>query len=279
MSLPIAFEAEVENQVDSPAQQVAVRIEDVAVDYRLEMDRPTSLKEYAIRRIRRDIQSEYVSALAGVSMEIRAGEVFGVIGRNGAGKSTLLKVISKIVMPTRGRVRVWGPVVSLLGIGAGFHEELTGRENIYLYSAILGRTSTSTSALVDAIIEFAELSDFIHSPVRVYSTGMKARLGFAIAMADRPSILLVDEVLAVGDEQFQKKCQQRFNDFQSQGTTIVIVSHSMRAIETMCGRAVWLTDGRVGGLGKAEEVVHAYHDYLSRTKSTQRIRPPDSSAT
>ena len=227
------------------------------------MDRPTSLKEYAIRRIRRDIQSEYVSALAGVSMEIQAGEVFGVIGRNGAGKSTLLKVISKIVMPTRGRVRVWGQVVSLLGIGAGFHEELTGRENIYLYSAILGRTSSSTSALVD----------FIHSPIRVYSTGMKARLGFAVAMADRPSILLVDEVLAVGDEQFQKKCQQRFNDFQSQGTTIVIVSHSMRAIETMCGRAVCLTDGRVGGLGKAEEVVRAYHDYLSRTASSQSIRP------
>ena len=272
MSLPIAFEAEVENQVDSPAQ-LAVRIEDVAVDYRLETDRPSSLKEYVIKRIRRDIQSEYVSALAGVSMEIRAGEAFGVIGRNGAGKSTLLKVISKIVMPTRGRVRVWGPVVSLLGIGAGFHEELTGRENIYLYSAILGRTSSSTTALVDDIIDFAELSDFIHSPIRVYSTGMKARLGFAVAMADRPSILLVDEVLAVGDEQFQKKCQQRFADFQSQGTTIVIVSHSMRAIETMCGRAVWLTDGRVGGLGKAEETVHAYHDYLSRTASSQSIRP------
>lgn len=272
MSLPIASEAE---RVAQPAMkdQLAIQLDEVAVYYRLHRNRPTSLKEYAIRWLKRDLEPTYVRALDGVSLEIHAGEVFGVIGRNGAGKSTLLKVISGIVWPTRGRVRVWGRVVSLLGVGAGFHEELTGRENVYLYSAILGRSGSQTEALFPSIVEFAELEDFIDSPLRVYSNGMKARLGFAVAMAERPDILLVDEVLAVGDEQFQLKCQRRFREFREQGTTIVIVSHSMRTIEEMCSRVLWLVDGRVGGIGPAEEVVQMYRDFQQRSGPQATIRP------
>lgn len=253
-------------------ENVAVRIENVTVDYRLLTNRPTSVKELAIRWTKRDIQSSLVSALDRVSAEIRAGEAFGVIGRNGAGKSTLLKVISGIIHPTYGRVRVWGQAVPLLGVGAGFHPELTGRENIFLYSALLGRTNARTLALLDEIIGFAELSDFIDSPIRVYSRGMKARLGFSVALAERPGILLIDEVLAVGDEKFQDKCRRRFSEYRTRGTTVVIVSHSMRAINSLCERAIWLLDGRSENLGETEEVVRTYQQYLNRTASARTIR-------
>jgi ABC-type polysaccharide/polyol phosphate transport system ATPase subunit len=244
-----------DNRTDSSP---AIRVDDVSVYYKLAYNRPTSLKEYTIRRVAGDLSSGVVKALEGVSFEIHSGDVFGIIGRNGAGKSTLLKTISGILTPTRGRVRVWGNIASLLGIGAGFHPELTGRENIYLYSAILGRSQRLTESLVDGVIKFAELADFIDSPLRVYSSGMAARLGFAVAMADRPKILLIDEVLGVGDEQFRKKCQSRFTDFRESGTTIVIVTHSMDVITSMCNGAIWLDNGRVASIGDGEQVVADY---------------------
>ncbi len=260
MPLPTVSEESRVRVVEVPEPPLAICLDDVAVFYHRERDRPTSLKEFVIRSLKGGIEREYVRALDGVSLDVVRGEVFGVIGRNGAGKSTLLRAISGIVRPTRGRVRVWGKVTSLLGIGAGFNPELTGRENIYLYSALMGRSQGETRRLFDEIVAFAELADFIDAPLRTYSTGMVARLGFAVAMAEEPDILLVDEVLAVGDEQFQRKCKARFREFQQMGTTIVIVSHSMAVIEEMCSQVVWLMDGRVAGAGKASDVVAAYRD-------------------
>lgn len=258
---------------DVPANgDLTIRLDDVDVRYRIMFNRATSIKEYFIRLVQRDIRHWTVRALDGVSFEVQRGDVFGVIGRNGAGKSTLLRVISGILRPIRGRVQVWGRVVSLLGIGAGFHDELTGRENVYLYSAILGRSYEETERMFDDIIEFAELADFIDSPIRTYSSGMVARLGFAVAMAQPPEILLVDEVLAVGDDLFKKKCAKRFQEYQENGTTIVIVSHSMSTIESMCNKAIWLREGMLAAEGQAKDVVEQYVDFLSTEAAGGPIR-------
>ena len=252
---------------------LAVDIERVSVHYRIRRDRPTSLKEYAIRWTQRGLNAEYVKAINDVSLQIRKGKILAIIGRNGAGKTTLLRVISGIIRPKQGRVRVWGDVVSLLGVGAGFHFELTGRENAFLYSAILGRSQAKTKELFPGIVEFAELADFIDSPLRVYSSGMIARLGFAVAMAEQPDVLLVDEVLRVGDEQFQAKCHARFEEFTTSGTTVIMATHAMSAVRTMCDRAVWLQNGVVEALGAADEVAGKYQEALKEGKERQAIRP------
>jgi ABC-type polysaccharide/polyol phosphate transport system ATPase subunit len=246
-----------------PSNSVAVRLEEIVVRYPFEHNRATSLKEYSVRKIKGDLQTSYRTALNGLTADIYKGETFGVVGRNGAGKSTLLKVISRIIHPTSGRLQMWGGVASLLGIGAGFHPELSGAENVFLYSALLGRSHTFTERHLEEIVDFAELGDFIDSPIRTYSTGMVARLGFAVAMADRPDILLVDEVLAVGDELFQLKCLERFRAFQESGTTIIIVSHGLERITKMCQRAMWLHLGKLQALGEAKEVVHGYASFMS----------------
>jgi ABC-type polysaccharide/polyol phosphate transport system ATPase subunit len=251
------------DRVNHQSNSIAVRLEDIVVRYPYEKNRATSLKEYAVRKIKGDIRTSYLTALEGLSVDIYKGETFGVIGRNGAGKSTLLKVISRIIHPTSGRLQVWGRTASLLGIGAGFHPELSGIENIYLYSALLGRSHAFTDDHLEDIVDFAELQDFIGSPIRTYSTGMVARLGFAVAMADRPDILLVDEVLAVGDELFQQKCQERFRTFQESGTTIIIVSHGLERIATMCQRAIWLHMGRIEASGPSAHVCHAYSESMT----------------
>lgn len=256
----------------TPDNHMVIQLDQASVFYRLHRNRPKSLKEYALRRIRARLEVDYVKALDGISLEIQTGEVFGIVGRNGAGKSTLLKVISGIVRPTSGRVRVWPKPASLLAIGAGFHEELTGRENVYLYSAILGRSRSLTDSLLDGIVDFAELSDFIDSPLRVYSSGMVARLGFATAMAERPELLLVDEVLGVGDEQFQQKCQAKFLEFREGGTTTVIVSHSLRIVELMCSRVAWLMNGRLESLGAASSIVADYKAFQERGTHYSGIR-------
>jgi ABC-type polysaccharide/polyol phosphate transport system ATPase subunit len=230
----------------------------VSIHYRREINRPTSLKEYVARRVRGRIPNEMFQAIEDVSLDVREGEVFGVVGRNGAGKSTLLRAVAGIIRPTGGRLRVWGRVTALLGVGAGFHPELTGRENVYLYSSLLGMTRGDTSVMFDDILEFSELKDFIDSPLRVYSTGMIARLGFAVAMARPPEIMLVDEVLGVGDEMFREKCRIRFNAFVAGGATILLVSHNLEEVGNLCVRAVWLHRGRVAEIGDAGPVVGAY---------------------
>jgi ABC-2 type transport system ATP-binding protein/lipopolysaccharide transport system ATP-binding protein len=238
--------------------EFAVRLENIVVKYPIEKNPASSLKEYVIRLLKHDLQRSYLEALKGVSTVIRKGETFGIIGRNGAGKSTLLKVISRIIQPTDGRLKIKGKVDSLLGVGAGFHPELSGTENIFLYSAILGRPQALTRQLYNEIVRFSELGEFIDSPLRTYSTGMVARLGFAVAMVVRPDILLVDEVLGVGDEHFRQKCRERFTAFQEQGTTLIIVSHSLGEIKRLCRNSMWLHKGRVRSLGETDMVVDDY---------------------
>ncbi len=246
----------------SDPDQIAVRLEGVVVRYPYEKNRATSLKEYFIRRLKGDIRTSYLTALDGITADVRTGETFGIIGRNGAGKSTLLKVVSRIIHPTSGRLRVWGKVSSLLGVGAGFHPELSGSENVFLYSALLGRTQSYTEEHFDEIVSFAELEDFIESPIRTYSSGMVARLGFAVAMVKRPDILLIDEVLGVGDELFQGKCRKKFRSFQEKGTTLVIISHGLGQIEQICQRAMWLHQGDVMSLGDVSGVLADYRSFI-----------------
>ena len=235
-----------------------ILFENVAVLYRVPHERVSGIKEYAVRLMQRRLSYEEFWALQDISFEVRRGEVFGVIGRNGAGKSTMLKVMARVLHPTRGRVVMRGKIAPLLELGAGFHPELTGRENVYLNSALLGHTRKQVDERFDSILEFAEIGDFINAPLRTFSTGMVARLGFAVATAIRPDILLVDEVLSVGDSRFQEKCLARMNAFQEQGTTIVIVSHSMQTIQNFCSRALWLEQGKEGAIGSVSEVIASY---------------------
>ncbi len=237
-----------------------VKFEDVSVRYRVPRERMSGIKEYTIRWLQRRLSYEEFWALQDISFEVREGEVFGVIGRNGAGKSTMLKVMARVLHPTRGRVVMYGHVAPLLELGAGFHYELTGRENVFLNSALLGHSQHETEAMLPEIIEFAEIADFIDAPIRTYSTGMIARLGFAVATSSRPDILLVDEVLSVGDQRFQEKCLDRMRGFRKSGTTIIIVSHSMHTIHSFCDRALWIDQGQIHAFGDVTEVVAQYSE-------------------
>ena len=197
-------------------------------------------------------------ALKDVSFEIKQGEVVGIIGRNGAGKSTLLKILSRITEPTRGRVRIKGRVASLLEVGTGFHPELTGRENIFLNGAILGMSKAEIKRKFDEIVAFAEVEKFLDTPVKRYSSGMYVRLAFAVAAHLEPEILIIDEVLAVGDAQFQKKCLGKMGDVSREGRTILFVSHNMSAVQNLCHRSMWLDGGRVIEDGASAQVVSQY---------------------
>lgn len=201
---------------------------------------------------------ETIWALKDVSFEVKPGEVVGLIGRNGAGKSTLLKVLSRITEPTTGRAEIYGRVASLLEVGTGFHAELTGRENIYLNGAILGMKKTEIDSKFDQIVEFSELEQFLDTPVKRYSSGMYMRLAFAVASHLEPEILIVDEVLAVGDAQFQKKCLGKMSDVATEGRTVLFVSHNMVAVQSLCERALWLERGKVVEDGETNTVVGSY---------------------
>ncbi|MGH9842014.1 MAG: ATP-binding cassette domain-containing protein [Blastocatellia bacterium] len=261
---------------DSPSsdrplpEEAAIRLDRVGVDFTAPRERITSFKEYAIRLVQGRIRYDMFHALRDVSLEVRQGEVFGVIGHNGAGKSTLLKVISRVLKPTTGRVVVRGAIAPLLELGAGFHSELTGRENIFLNGTLLGYSQTDLEEMFDEIVDFAELWDFIEAPLRTYSTGMSVRLGFAVATATRPDVLLVDEVLSVGDQAFQDKCAARIAQFRQDGATILLVTHNTWLVTDMCDRAVWLHHGEVGCLGSPEEAVEAYQKESTRGPTSKR---------
>ncbi len=197
-------------------------------------------------------------ALQNVSLEVGQGEVLGIIGRNGAGKSTLLKILSRVTAPTSGRIRVKGRVASLLEVGTGFHPELTGRENVFLNGAILGMTKAEVARKFDEIVAFSEIAQFIDTPVKRYSSGMYVRLAFAVAAHLEPEILVVDEVLAVGDASFQKKCLGKMGDVAGEGRTVLFVSHNMIAVQSLCARVVWLKNGQVVGDGPAADTVARY---------------------
>jgi len=211
-----------------------------------------------IRLLKRQIKMRTFWALNGVSLDVFRGEVFGLVGVNGAGKSTLLKVVARVLRPTRGRVIVRGRVAPLLELGAGFHPELTGKENIFLNSAMLGFSRRETLEKYDQILEFSEIGEFINAPIRTYSTGMSARLGFSVATASEPDVLIVDEVLGVGDEAFQKKCAARIAAYSQRGTSILMVSHNMTTIQSMCQRAAWLDHGELKAIGEPDQVIQAY---------------------
>ncbi len=266
---------------------IAIRCEGLGKLYKIEQRERyktlsgalTNVMYAPIRKIRRAWQPplaeshnerHFIWALKDVSFEVKRGEVIGVIGRNGAGKTTLLKILSQITEPTEGRAEVNGRVGSLLEVGTGFHPELTGRENIYLNGAILGMKKREIVRKFDEIVDFAEVEKFIDTPVKRYSTGMQTRLAFAVAAHLEREILLVDEVLAVGDAAFQKKCLGKMGDVASEGRTVFFVSHNMGAIGNLCGRAVWLNDGAIAAIGDRSATVRAYLQFaLSLGESRQ----------
>jgi ABC-type polysaccharide/polyol phosphate transport system ATPase subunit len=235
-----------------------IDVRDVSVHYRVPHERIRTFKEFAIKWVRGRVEYHTVRALSDVTVRVERGEVVGIMGRNGAGKSTLLKVIARVLRPTRGSVSTLGRVAPLLELGAGFDMELTGRENIFLNGALLGRTHREMRERLDGIIEFAELEDAIDAPLRTYSTGMMARLGFAVATDVEPDILLVDEILAVGDVGFQLKCHERVTAFRRQGVTLILVSHAPATVEALCSRVIWLDHGRVAGDGPTATVLPAF---------------------
>jgi ABC-2 type transport system ATP-binding protein len=238
----------------------AVHLEAVSVRYRVPSERVRTFKEYFIRRLKGEVQMRTFWALHDVALNVYPGEVFGLVGVNGAGKSTLLKVVARVLRPTKGRVIVRGRVAPLLELGAGFHPELTGKENIFLNGALLGFGNHEMREKYDQIVEFAELGEFINAPIRTYSSGMYARLGFSVATASEPDVLIVDEVLSVGDEAFQQKCAARIEAFRLHGAAILLVSHSMDSIQAMCQRAAWLDHGALKAIGEPAQVIRAYRE-------------------
>ncbi len=202
-------------------------------------------------------------AVRGVDLEIRRGETLGVIGRNGSGKSTMLRMLAGVTSPTEGRVTVRGRVAPLISVGVGFHPELTGRENVYVNGTVLGLTNEEIDELFDTIVDFAELPGFIDTPVKFYSSGMFVRLGFAVAVAAQPDVLLIDEVLAVGDLRFQAKCYERMDDMKNDGATVVLVTHNLQATRNMCDRTLVLHDGEPRFLGPTPDAISVYHELLS----------------
>lgn len=235
-----------------------IEVNNVSLRFKMSGDKVNSLKEYMIKLFRRDLQKKDFWALRNVSFEVERGEVVGIIGHNGAGKSTILKVISSILYPTEGEVKVHGRIVPMLELGSGFDFDLTGRENVFLNGAILGYSEEFLKAKFDEILEFSELGEFIDMPIRNYSSGMLMRLAFSIATVVHPEIMIVDEILAVGDAAFQAKSKARMLEMMSGGTTVLFVSHSITQIEEMCSRVVWLDHGRVKMIGPAEEVCLEY---------------------
>ena len=235
-----------------------IQLKDVSVEYRIPTEKIGTFKEYMIRLVQGKIKHRSFFALKNINMEISKGEVFGVIGHNGAGKSTLLKLVARVLPPSSGRIEVQGKVSPLLELGAGFHPELSGRENIFLNGALLGFSRKEIEEKFDNIVEFSGLSGFIDAPMRTYSSGMWARLGFAVATDTRPDILLVDEILAVGDEAFQRKCYERLDNFRDQGTTTLLVAHNMDTIKSMCHRVAWLDHGDLKFIGDPDSAIERY---------------------
>jgi ABC-type polysaccharide/polyol phosphate transport system ATPase subunit len=234
----------------------AVVVDDVSKMFRLYKERNNSIKA-ALMRGKRAVSEDFW-ALRDVSFEVPTGGTFGLIGENGSGKSTMLKVLTRILRPDKGSIQVNGKVSALLELGAGFHPELSGRENVFLNGAILGLSQKEIRRRFDDIVEFAGIEQFIDEPVKNYSSGMYVRLGFSVAINVDPEVLLVDEVLAVGDENFQRKCSEKFADLKADGKTIVLVSHSMAAVQNICDSVAWFEHGHLKQLGSPRDVVEQY---------------------
>lgn len=238
--------------------EVAVRVSQVSMKYRIASEKIHSMKHYLIKRIKKQITYEDFYALSNIDFEVYKGEVFGVIGLNGAGKSTLFKVIAGILKPTEGQVYRKGTIAPLIELGAGFNGELSGWENIYLNGLILGYSKKFIREKIDEIVEFAELGKFIHVPLKNYSSGMRARLGFSIATIVEPDLLIVDEVLSVGDIKFKEKSEHKIKSMINQGTTVLFVSHSLSQVQSLCNRVVWLEKGQIREIGATKEIIDRY---------------------
>lgn len=267
MNLLTEFEASTQSSI-SPKD--VIRLEKASVRYRAPEERIGTFKEYLIRRIQGKLKQRIFWALNDVSFGVQRGEVFGLIGQNGAGKSTLLKLIARVLQPSKGRVLVAGKIAPLLEMGAGFHPELTGRENIFLNGAMLGNTRHEMAKKFNNIVDFAELWDFIDAPMRTYSSGMWARLGFAVATDVDADVLIVDEVLSVGDDSFQRKSAERIASFREKGVTILLVTHNMGLVKQLCQRAAWLDQGKLIDVGSVEVVVDRYLQSV-RDKENRRL--------
>src|SRR3954453_14377914 len=239
---------------------VVLQVQNVTKTFRLHSEKNNSLKALIAGK-KRNRYDEF-TALSDVTFDVKEGEVFGVIGQNGSGKSTLLKCMAGILRPNSGSVHVAKRMSALLELGAGFHPELSGRDNVFLNAAILGMGRRDIATRFDDIVEFSGLEAFIDSPVKTYSTGMYVRLAFAVAINVDPQLLIIDEILAVGDVTFQQKCMEKFVDFRNEGRTIVLVTHAMNSVKDMCDRAIWLTHGVITGAGDPSELVDAYTESM-----------------
>lgn len=239
-------------------KKTVIKVDDVSVCFRMTRDKVQSVKEYLIQMISGKVQYEEFWALRDINFEIKAGEVVGLIGKNGAGKSTTLKVISGIMNPSKGKVRVHGNIVPMLELGSGFDVDLSGRENIYLNGAILGYSEKYLNEKYDEIVTFSELQEFIDVPLRNYSSGMVARLAFSIASVVEPDILIVDEILGVGDAEFQQKSGARMKELMSGGTTVLLVSHNLEQIRELCDKVVWIEKGKQIAFGDSETLCNQY---------------------
>lgn len=236
----------------------AVKVNNVTMRFNMAGEKVDSLKEYLIKLLKRKLFFEEFFALTDVSFEIQKGDIFGIVGLNGSGKSTILKIISGILTASSGNVEVNGTIAPLIELGAGFDMDLTARENIFLNGSVLGHSKAYLESKFDEIVEFTELHQFIDVPMKNFSSGMIARFGFAIATVTEPEILIVDEILAVGDFLFQEKCEQRISNLMKNGTTIIIVSHSISQIERLCNKVVWLEKGKLKMIGDTNEVCEQY---------------------
>lgn len=248
----------------------AIRVEGVSKKFRLQTDKAHSVKELVTRRDRSAGVDEFW-ALRDVSLEVEEGSMFALVGHNGCGKSTLLRCIAGIYRPTEGQVHVNGRISTLLELGAGFHPDLTGRENVYMNATILGMSRKQIDKAFDEIVDFAGVEEFIDSPVKIYSSGMYIRLGFSVAVHVHPEILIIDEVIAVGDEEFQRKCFDHLYELRKEGVTIVVVTHGMGTVETMCDGAAWLDHGELQLVGDAAEVASAYMERVNEREREHRI--------
>ena len=250
--------------VDYSKQPMAVEVKDVTMIFNMASESLGSLKEYFISLARHKLFFEEFRALKNISFDVHRGEVVGLVGTNGSGKSTMLKIIAGVLEPSEGEVKVHGNIAPLIELGAGFDPELSARENIYLNGALLGYTKEFIDANFDGIIEFAELKDFVDMPLKNFSSGMVARIAFAIATITEPDILIVDETLSVGDVFFQQKCERRIQHFIESGdVTVLFVSHSMEQVERICQRAVWIEKGDLRMDGPVDEVCKAYREQFN----------------
>ena len=237
-------------------EQYSIKVENVTKKFKVYYDKPNTLKERLV--FWKNNKAEERIVLENINLNIKKGETVALIGTNGSGKSTLLKLMTKIIYPTSGKIITNGKLTSLLELGAGFHDDFTGRENIYFNASIFGLTKKDIEKKIDDIIEFSELGEFIDNPVRTYSSGMYMRLAFSIAINVEAEILLIDEILAVGDQHFQEKCFKKLEELKESDKTIVIVSHSHDSIRNLCTRAVWIKDGHIRLDGETNEVIEKY---------------------